>query len=246
MNLIIDIGNTSSKYYCFDGDEILAHDSEEGHALSFLSHIQVCEVEAAMVCTVVDLPSSVENQLEALPCPVYRFSSETPIPIKNRYRTPETLGTDRLAAAVGAWSQAGNRSLLIIDAGSCITFDVINADGEYIGGNIAPGLHARLRAIGDYFPRLPHVTANGEAPALGYDTETAIRAGVIQGMRHEIEGYIMYLKKQYDGLAVFMTGGDDHMFANAAGSDLVVDHFLVPKGLNHILRYNTEQTNNTI
>ena len=246
MNLIIDIGNTISKYFVFDGEILREHGSEVGHSLEFLhkwsgdpSNLrEMTSPEAAIVSSVVDLSEEAEANLQALPCPVIRFSSETPIPIRNEYRTPHTLGTDRLAAAIGAWAQQPGRPLLIIDAGSCITFDFVAPEGAYVGGNIAPGLHARLQAIGEFFPRLPYVEAEGHVPELGYDTETAIRSGVIEGMKHEIEGYIHCFKAKYPQLLVFLTGGDELNFVDTIKSGIFADQFLVPRGLNHILRHN--------
>ena len=124
MKLIFDIGNTISKFFLFDGDTLRAHGSEVGHSLSIVSQLldgtapevdaPLCP-EAAIISSVVDLSAEAEEQLRRLPCPVLRFSASTPIPISNEYRTPQTLGTDRLAAAVGAWSQHPGRPLLIID-----------------------------------------------------------------------------------------------------------------------------------
>jgi len=185
----------------------------------------------------VDLSKEAEANLRLLSCPVIRFNSETPIPIRNNYRTPHTLGSDRLAAAVAAWSQHPGHNLLIIDAGSCITFDFVSSDGTYFGGNISPGIHARLRAIDEYFPRLPLVETNGPIPDIGYDTETAIRSGVIVGMQHEIEGYIQHFRAKYPDLLVFLTGGDDINFANTIKNAIFADHFLVPRGLNRILNH---------
>ena len=236
MNLVLDIGNTVSKYYFFDGDMLDSHGRQPGHTLEFIDHLSTLP-EAAIVSSVVDLTEEAEHRLQALPCPVERFTAETPIPLVNRYRTPSTLGTDRLAAAIGAWTQHPHHPLLIIDAGSCITFDFVTQAGEYVGGNIAPGLHARLQAIGDYFPRLPLVEAEGDVPELGYDTETAIRAGVIEGLKHEIEGYIQHFSAKYPELFVFLTGGDDFRFENPSTCPIFADKFLVPHGLNAALRH---------
>ncbi|MBR0432497.1 MAG: type III pantothenate kinase [Bacteroidaceae bacterium] len=236
MNLILDIGNTVSKYYFFDGDMLESHGRQLGHTLEFIDHLSVLP-EAVIVSSVVDLSEEAEQRLQALPCPVERFTAQTPIPLANRYRTPSTLGTDRLAAAIGAWTQHPHHPLLIIDAGSCITFDFVTQAGEYVGGNIAPGLHARLQAIGDYFPRLPLVEAEGDVPELGYDTETAIRAGVIEGLKHEIEGYIQHFSAKYPELFVFLTGGDDFRFDKTSRCPIFADKFLVPHGLNAVLRH---------
>lgn len=241
MNLILDIGNTVSKYYLFDDGHLSSHGQELGHALNFIPSL-LCKgqksITSAIICSVVDLPAEAEAWLSTLPCHVLRFSSSTPIPIGNYYRTPQTLGTDRLAAAVGAWTYQSEKPLLIIDAGSCITFDFVSAEGIYLGGNITPGLHARLQAVGDYFPRLPLVKAEGETPELGYDTETAIRSGVIEGIRHEIEGYISRFQTKYPELLVFLTGGDANHFADKIKSAIFADPILVPRGLNAILEYN--------
>lgn len=238
MNLVLDIGNTVSKYYLFDGERLQGDGYEVGHSLSFISSLPTADLSAAIISTVVDLSSDARACLENLPCPLLWFHAGTPLPLVNRYRTPETLGTDRLAAAVGAWSLHPGCPMLIIDAGSCITFDFVTAKGEYLGGNISLGLHARLQAIDHFFPRLPLVEAEGPVPQLGYDTATAIRSGVIEGMRHEIQGYIDALKAKYSQLLVFLTGGDEINFENTIKSRIFADQILVPRGLNHILRYN--------
>ncbi len=241
MNLVIDIGNTYSKYYYFDGDELVSHGKQAGHALSFIPIPDPCE--NVIISSVVNLTPADERWLQSLPYPVVRFSATTPIPITSAYRTPQSLGADRLAAAIGAWTLHPGKPLLIIDAGSCITFDFVTADGEYLGGNISPGLHARLRAIDDYFPRLPRVEAEGDTPDLGYDTQTAIRSGVILGLKHEIEGYITYFKAKYPQLLVFLTGGDEINFEDTIKSGIFADQFLVPRGLNSVLKHlNKPQT----
>lgn len=238
MNLVLDIGNTFSKYYLFDGDHLRGDGCEEGDSLAFLSSLSIDELSAAIISTVVDLPADPRARLNDLPCPLLWFNANTPVPLVNRYRTPETLGSDRLAAAVGAWSLHPGKPLFIIDAGSCITFDFVTAEGEYLGGNISLGLHARLQAIDHFFPRLPLVEAKGPVPPLGYDTDTAIRSGVIEGMKYEIQGYIDAQKVKYPQLLVFLTGGDEINFENTIKSPIFADQILVPRGLNHILRHN--------
>lgn len=234
MNLIIDIGNTLAKYYLFDNGQLLSHYHEEDHTLAWLDSLDN-KPDAAIISTVVDLPQESEARLQTMGCPLVRFSSTTPTPLRNLYQSPKTLGPDRLAAAIGAWTQCPGKPILIVDVGSCVTYDFVSARGEYLGGNIAPGLHARLRAIDDYFPRLPLVDAEGDVPEVGYDTETAIRSGVICGMRHELEGYIQAFRKKYRSLLVFLTGGDAKRLAITQTSCTFADDFLVPKGLNATL-----------
>ena len=240
MNLIIDIGNTLCKYYVFEDGHLQNSHHEESHALQWLDTLTE-QPAAAIISSVVDLHEEAEKRLGRLGCPLVRFTSLTPTPLRNLYRTPETLGSDRLAAAVGAWTQRPGHAMLIVDAGSCVTYDFVNARGEYLGGNIAPGIHARLRAIDDYFPRLPLVDAEGDLPELGYDTPTAIRAGVIRGMQHEFEGYIKAFRRKYPSLLVFLTGGDAKLLAMTQTSRTFADDFLLPKGLNAILEHTMNQ-----
>lgn len=163
------------------------------------------------------------------------FDGSTPMPIKIDYRTPHTLGTDRMAAAIGAMAKAPGRDLLIIDAGTAITIDFVDKAGHFKGGNISPGVKMRLTALHKLTDRLPLVNKEGETPSLGYDTETAIRSGVILGICHEIEGYIAEIKGKYPEVLVFLTGGDEKTLNNNIKSRIFADRFLVAKGLNIIL-----------
>ncbi|MBQ9286171.1 MAG: type III pantothenate kinase [Bacteroidaceae bacterium] len=239
MNLIIDIGNTLCKYYLFEHNELLSRHAEESHTFEWLDSLSE-KPEAAIISTVVDLTEEAERRLDELGCPLVRFSASTLTPLRNLYHTPSTLGSDRLAAAVGAWTQQPGWPMLIVDAGSCVTFDFVSARGEYLGGNITPGIRARLRAIDDYFPRLPLVEPEGDVPDIGYDTETAIRAGVIRGMLHEFEGYINAFRRKYPSLLVFLTGGDAKHLAITQTSRTFADDFLLPKGLNAILEHSKD------
>ncbi len=239
MKLIIDIGNTTTKLVAFKGDEPIEQIKLEGMTLDgaqpFLLKYQFTH---GIVGTVRDITEEVEQQLEALPFPILRFTTDTPIPIHNRYRTPHTLGTDRLAAAVGASTLKPGKDLLIIDAGTCITYEVIDAQGNYWGGNIAPGMQMRLRALREFTAKLPLVEPEGEVPGMGYDTETAIRSGVLRGMKYEIEGYIRSMRAKYPHLLVFLTGGNKIKFDTTIIDTIIDDKYIVPRGLNRILDYN--------
>lgn len=168
------------------------------------------------------------------------MSSDTPIPLKIKYRTPHTLGSDRLAAAIGAQGEAPGRNILVIDAGSAITIDFVDADGHFWGGNISPGVKMRLTALHQQTSRLPLISKEGETPTLGYDTETAIRSGVIRGICHEIDGYIYEFREKYPDVLVFLTGGDEKTLIGNIKNRIFADKFLVAKGLNRILaKYGT-------
>ena len=237
--MIIDIGNTVAKMVAFRGDEPVDElRAEYGTLLGLDAFVSKYSFRQGIVGAVRDLTPCEEEALSHLPFPLLRFSADTPVPITNRYRTPETLGRDRLAAVIGASTLKPGKDLLIIDAGTCITYEVIDARGNYWGGNIAPGMQMRLRALHEFTARLPLVDAEGVVPGMGYDTETAIRSGVLRGMKYEIEGYIKSMRSKFPNLLVFLTGGDHISFDTNIIKSIFSDRYLVPRGLNKILDYN--------
>ena len=241
MKLIIDIGNTFAKLVAFDGDEPVDEFHTEGENLSVLeAFISKHTFEKGIFATVRGITHQAQQKLESLPFPMMQLTSDTPIPIRNHYRTPLTLGADRIAAAVGASSLKPGKDLLIIDAGTCITYEVIDAQGNYWGGNIAPGMHMRLHSLHEHTAKLPLIAPEGPVPGIGYDTETAIRSGVLRGMKYEIEGYIRSMRKKYPMLNVFLTGGDEINFDAGIKSIVFTDKYIVPRGLNKILDYQQE------
>jgi type III pantothenate kinase len=163
------------------------------------------------------------------------LSDKTPVPLEIAYKTPETLGLDRVAAAVGAWTLQPGKPLLIIDMGTAITVDFVRADGVYLGGNISPGLQLRFKIVHQSTHRLPLVEADYPYELFGNDTVSAIRAGVMLGIQYEIEGYLRTYKKQYPELFAFLTGGDLKYFAEPLKSGIFVSKNLVLFGLNRIL-----------
>ena len=236
MNLIIDIGNNSAKFFLFSGEQIVLHTRRENTRFDVIDEWnRLYDIDKAIVSSVIADSCELQNELQKLQCPIVRFNSCTPLPLEINYRTPGTLGSDRLAAAVGAWNEATGRNLLVIDAGSAITIDFVSKDGKFNGGNIAPGIKMRLKALHEYTSRLPMVDKEGDTPTIGYDTETAIRSGVINGICHEIEGYINEFKQKYCDLLVFLTGGDEKPLKNRIKNCIFADKYLVAKGLNRIL-----------
>ena len=239
LNLIIDIGNTAAKVALFDGGEMVEVLTESNQSLDCLEALCVkYPVEQGIVATVIDLSERVLAALVALPFPLLWLDSKTPLPVTNLYETPETLGYDRMAAVVGANEQFPHRDILVIDAGTCITYEFIDSKGQYHGGNISPGMQMRFKALNQFTGRLPLIDSNGRKLPMGRDTETAIRAGVLKGMEYEISGYIESMKHKYPELLVFLTGGDDFSFDSSVKSIIFADRFLVLKGLNRILNYN--------
>ena len=240
MNLIIDIGNTCTKLVCFNDDYVVEEqriDKGENHLLE--EFCRKYSFDKGIIGSVADIPHEFEELIRRLPFPMMKMESGvTPVPIVNKYRTPKTLGVDRLAAAVAAaWLQPG-RNVLIIDIGTCITYDFVNAKGEYKGGNISPGPTIRFRALNQYTSRLPFVDREGFTPPMGNTTITAIRSGVIRGVKYEIEGYIRRFLEKYPDLYVYLTGGVHLGMRFKEKFPIFADDFIVPRGLNRILKYN--------
>lgn len=236
MNLIIDIGNSSCKAALFDGTTLLQIHKGSNRRIEILDRWYAeYSIDRAIISSVIELTDEIVAQLQALPCSCVRFSTSMPLPVKLLYKTPETLGVDRLAAVIGAQAEAPGKDILVIDAGSAITYDFLDAQGNYHGGNIAPGLAMRLRALHEHTGKLPLVKADGDTPALGYNTETAIRSGVIRGIRYEIDGYIAELRDKYPSVLIFLTGGDEKSLIYNVKNCIFADEFLVLKGLNRIL-----------
>jgi type III pantothenate kinase len=236
LNLIIDIGNNSAKFFLFQGEQLILHTRKSNSSFEVIDEWnRLYNIEKAIISSVIAESDEMAAGISKLQCPIIRFNNCMPLPLEINYRTPETLGSDRIAAAVGAWYEAPGRNMLVIDAGSAITIDFIGKDGKYNGGNIAPGIKMRLKALHEYTDRLPLIEKEGDTPALGYNTETAIRSGVINGICHEIDGYINEFMQKYCDVLVFLTGGDEKPLKNRIKNRIFADKYLVAKGLNRIL-----------
>ena len=266
VHLTVDIGNTTTKAAIHvvrnEAANLVAtvplrHQRVEGHDLGWLhDFVKDEEVCACIVSSTIDVTAKMMHQIERLGAPqVICLDATTPIPVSNDYATPETLGSDRLAAAIGAYYESVNRTdehrpVLVIDAGTAITYDLITADGHYLGGNISPGVHLRFLALHEHTAHLPMVGAPLHLPSLGREnnhaivgttTEKAILHGVLYGVRHEIEGFICEFSIKYPNLLVFFTGGDMENFSESVKSRTFADEFLVSKGLDLILQYNSKR-----
>lgn len=239
MNIIIDIGNTCAKIALFKGEELVELIKDSNQDLSQLQ--KLCtrfSCKKGIIASVIHLSDKITAQLKACSVNWLYLNQETPLPIKNCYKTPETLGYDRIAAIIGANSSHPSCNILVIDAGTAITYDFLNEKEEYIGGNISPGIDMRLKALHHFTDKLPLVEKCGATPLLGYDTNTAIRSGVIQGVKMEICENIRLFREKYANVLVFLTGGEQIPFDGKIKNSIFADSFLLLKGLNRILNYN--------
>ncbi|HEY6915735.1 MAG TPA: type III pantothenate kinase [Paludibacter sp.] len=242
MNLCIDQGNSSIKIGVFDQDKLIESTTFEKFGSVEISELfEKFSIDACILSSVI-----IENdeQIAELKqkCPeLIILSHLTPVPIENRYKTPETLGKDRLAAVVGASYLKPGSDILVVDAGTAITYDFIDANRVYWGGNIAPGLNLRLRALHEFTQKLPLVEAQEESPELGTDTQSAIISGALHGIVYEIDGYIDHLKIKYPKLSAFLTGGSTFYFDTKLKNAIFAERNLVLIGLNRILQYNVQK-----
>lgn len=241
-NLAIDIGNTCTKLVAFSDtsplEELRIDDGEEHLLADFATKYMF---DRGIYSTVVHLTPKMENAIKSFTFPMIRLvPGKTPVPLAIRYLTPHTLGADRLAAAVGAYCRHPGREVMVIDVGTCITYDFVNDLGEYFGGNISPGPAIRLKALNTFTDSLPLIERKGEIPELGNSTETAIRSGVMNGIRREIEGYISDYLLKYPRLLIYLTGGIHPDLHVKEKMRTFADDFIVPEGLNRILLYNIE------
>ncbi|MFN0274258.1 MAG: type III pantothenate kinase [Chitinophagales bacterium] len=242
MQLVIDFGNSLQKYAVFSGDEIIASYADE--KLSDEKIIEICgkfPISDCILASVIHHTVDFEKFLKA------KFNTiildhETPLPILNNYETPLTLGKDRLACAVGAWKKFPGEHVLAIDAGTCIKYDFVSAEGVYLGGAISPGLNMRFKALHNYTGKLPLLNADmlkhGNISIIGDSTHHSILSGVGIGALLEVEGAINKYKESYGNLQVVLTGGDAPFFENHLKSRIFALPNLVLHGLHVILDHN--------
>lgn len=237
-NLVIDQGNSTAKVALFEDDRLVEHHRHERLMPIHLEDIaKGRHIDAALYCSVTHHGEDIVVSLRTIADRVYELTSMLPLPVTIGYATPTTLGRDRIAAVAGAHALHPGRNVLVVDAGTAITYDRLTADGEFTGGNIAPGLWMRAEALRSMTSKLPYVDVetDGDVALWGTDTVNAIKAGVVRGAVGEITYYRSLLP---DDAIVMLTGGDAARLAPLLECEAEVDPMLVCKGLNSILKYN--------
>jgi len=242
MNLIVDVGNTLFKLAVFEADRILH--KKVCNKFDFLAVLdQVSEnFPALSKCIVSSVGNFTESQLSKLEAlsPVTILTHETSVPFTNLYRTPQSLGVDRIALVSSAAIQYQSQNVLIIDAGSCITYDFINDANEYLGGAISPGLAMRYKALNDFTAKLPLLEADYPKDLIGDTTITSMHSGVVLGISNEIDGFISSYKSNYTDLTIILTGGDAHFLRDSLKSHIFANSNFLLEGLNYILEHNKD------
>ena len=242
MNLIIDVGNTYVKFAIYNQGKL--NEKVIGELNDFENMVLEVikdnpQIDQAIVSSVGRLSDahlkSLKDKLRVL-----ELSHSLKLPFKNLYATPKTLGVDRIALVSASVEQFPDRNVLIIDAGTCITYDFINTKNEYLGGAISPGIRLRYRTLNNLTANLPLLETEMPQDILGDSTENSIHSGVVFGVLKEIDGVIDDYVKEYSDLTVILTGGDTKFLSNQLKNSIFANSNFLLEGLNFILEYNTK------
>ncbi|MFC2126774.1 type III pantothenate kinase [Bacteroidota bacterium] len=241
-NLIIDAGNSRVKVFVFEGDRVLdsfvseENDFEKKNNI-FLEKHQISKV---IVSSVGGFTQKIADFLVAYPSVLW-LTNKTRVPFVNKYKTPATLGVDRIALVSAASFLYPNKNVLVIDSGTCITFDFLSERNNYLGGSISLGLMMRFKALNNYTENLPLLTQDNFDDIIGVDTNTSIGSGVVQGVISEIDGVISEYKSRFPDLTVVLTGGDTYYLSKRLKNSIFANPNFLAEGLNSILIHNTRE-----
>ena len=241
MNLIIDIGNTSTKLAVFEQNKLIeTRRCSVENLPAVVSKIckQYFKIEQLLVSSVIEFTDRLFSELSKYG-KIYVLHRKLKMPFKNLYKTPYTLGLDRLALAAAATQQYPNTNTLIIDAGTCITYDFVDANANYLGGAISPGLQMRYKAIYNQTAQLPLLQPSDLNSYIGITTESSIHSGVVHGIVQEIQGVISTYSSDYSDLTVILTGGDANFLRKQFKISIFANSNFLLEGLNFLLDYNT-------
>ncbi|WP_204343922.1 type III pantothenate kinase [Psychroserpens algicola] len=243
MNLIIDVGNTFVKFAVYNQnklkEKVVGKLDDFENMLSDIFNSDLNYIDKAIVSSVGKLKSTSINALKKR-VPVIELSHNIKLPFKNLYATPTTLGVDRIALVSASVEQFPDHNVLVIDAGTCITYDFINTKNEYLGGAISPGIRLRYRTLNNLTANLPLLDTEMPQDILGDSTQNSIHSGVVFGVLKEIDGVIDEYVKKYSDLTVILTGGDTKFLSNQLKNSIFANSNFLLEGLNFILEYNSQ------
>ncbi len=239
MNLIIDVGNTRIKTAVFSNKELIHTENftTENFLEKLSEIIENHNCKNAIISTVGDIEKTKIKELHTI-INLMELNSNTNIPFKNKYSTPKSLGVDRIALVAAAVFKYPNTEVLIIDAGTCITFDFVDGKGSYHGGSISPGIKMRYKSLHEFTENLPLLEPENRIQLIGNSTESSIHSGVINGVINEIDSTINQYRKKNKDLTVVLTGGDVNFLANKLKNGIFANPNFLIDGLNAILIHN--------
>ncbi|MCL5130179.1 type III pantothenate kinase [Algibacter sp. L4_22] len=241
MHLIVDVGNSFVKLAVFKEDLLM--DKQVVNLDNVLKEIKqlknkYLEIKKAIISSVGRLTKRDTVAISKL-FDLTILNSETKLPFTNLYETPKTLGVDRIALVCASVKQFPNKNVLIIDAGTCITYDFITANNEYLGGAISPGLRMRYAALNNLTANLPLLNTEMPESIIGNSTKSSIHSGVVYGVLNEIDGNIATYKEKYLDLTIILTGGDTNFLSKQLKSSIFVNSNFLLEGLYYILQFNS-------
>lgn len=243
INLVIDIGNTRTKIALFNQHDLMFNVPLHDLTVDQLKMLkdEHPQLTKAIISSVKPYSRELKKYLSEEFDQFIELDHLTQIPIENLYETPETLGKDRIAAAVGANELFPGQNLLVIDAGTAITYDLVSEKNQFVGGNISPGLEMRFKALNHFTGKLPLLSYSNDFESIGRNTLDAIRAGVQNGILYEMAQTIDLFNRNYQNLQIIMTGGDADLFDKKLNYSIFVHFNLTLIGLNRILEHNAKK-----
>jgi type III pantothenate kinase len=241
MNLIMDIGNTATKLAVFQSDKMIQVQTVA--TTNMLAEVEALlkkfsRVKHGLLSSVKMIDNLELKRLQKL-LPIKILDVSFQLPFKNAYDTPHTLGVDRLALMAAAVQQYSKRNVLVIDAGSCVTYDFMDSNQNYLGGAISPGVEMRYKALETFTSNLPLLEKTPPNQRIGSSTEASIHSGVIHGLLHEMEGTIKEYQNKYPDLTVILTGGDTDFLCKQFKISIFANSNFLLEGLNFLLEFNS-------
>lgn len=241
MNLIIDVGNTLVKVSVFKNFKIVHKEvTEVNNLLKTIKSLKkkYQALNFGIISSVAKLDESVIESIKGT-INILVLNSQTKLPFKNVYKTPKTLGVDRIALVSAAVKNFKGQNVLIIDAGTCITCDFINNQNEYLGGSISPGIKMRYQSLNNLTANLPLLEIKKPDNFIGDSTSEAIHSGIINGVLNEIDGVIVQYEKKFKDLTIILTGGDADFLSKQLKSSIFANSNFLLEGLDYILEFNS-------
>lgn len=240
MNLIVDLGNTSVKLAVFNTEGMVEkwtctpEDLVE-HTHSVFNAFP--NIKYGLVAAVGELPKAIRKLLYAR-VELIELSHTTKVPFSNLYESPTTLGVDRIGLIAAACQLYPSQPVLVIDAGSCVTYDFKDRNEQYHGGAIAPGLNMRYKAVNQFTAKLPNLQPKKPEDFIGNNTEESLHVGIVSGLILEIDGFIDAYREKFPELITIFTGGDLDFLRDSLKNDIFANPNFLLEGLNYILEHN--------
>jgi type III pantothenate kinase len=239
VNIVIDVGNTRVKAAVFEEDKLVSvfvFDKKRilTEVRKILKNFTIHDGILSSVASISDFKLQKLHQI----LPFTIVSAKTKVPFQNIYSTPNTLGVDRIALVVAAQKEFPKKNVLVIDAGTCLTFDFIRSNSDYLGGAISPGIQMRYESLHKFTSKLPFLSAEVPTDFIGNSTTQSMHSGVVNGVLNEIDGLISLYKKKYTDLTVVLTGGDTNFLSKQLKSSIFANQNFLLFGLNEILIFN--------